>query len=73
VRPAGTGGLPVRGKVLISEISGSESVVHFDLAGATWVSLSPGVRSHAVGSIVEFGLDVGRAMYFGADGRRISG
>ncbi len=51
VRPTGGGG--VRGAaapVLISEISGSESVIHFALAGGTWVSLAHGVRSHPVGA-----------------------
>jgi glycerol transport system ATP-binding protein len=72
VRPAGSAGVPVRGPVLISEISGSESVVHFDLAGGTWVSLAPGVRSHAVGRDADFALDVAHCLYFDADGRRIA-
>ncbi len=72
VRPtAGAGGVPVRGKVLISEISGSESVVHFDLAGSTWVSLTHGVRSHEVGAPAQFALDVERGLYFAPDGRRL--
>ena len=50
VRPADGSGVPVSGPVLISEISGSESVIHFGLAGGTWVSLAPGVRSHPVGA-----------------------
>jgi glycerol transport system ATP-binding protein len=65
-------GVPVRGPVLISEISGSESVVHFDLAGGTWVSLAPGVRSHAVGQPAAFALDVAHCLYFGTDGRRLA-
>ena len=46
VRPApGRGqGVEAEGKVLIAEISGSESVIHFDLGGLTWVSLSHGVH-----------------------------
>jgi glycerol transport system ATP-binding protein len=72
VRPAGTGGVPVSGKVLISEISGSESVVHFVLAGETWVSLSDGVRGHPVGAPADFELAVEHAFYFGADGQRLA-
>src|SRR5512134_960683 len=45
VRPSGGPGVPVSGPVLISEISGSESVIHFGLAGGTWVSQAHGVRS----------------------------
>jgi len=66
------GGVPVQGRVLISEISGSESVVHFDLAGLTWVSQAHGVRSHEVGAHAGFALDVQRCLYFGSDGRRVA-
>jgi glycerol transport system ATP-binding protein len=74
VRPgdAASAGVPVRGRVLISEISGSESVVHFELGGGTWVSQAHGVRSHPVGAQAAFALDVQRCLYFGADGRRIA-
>jgi glycerol transport system ATP-binding protein len=71
VRPAGQAGVPVTGRVLISEISGSESVVHFALAGTTWVSLTRGVHSHAVGEEVPFALDVAQCLYFDADGRHL--
>jgi glycerol transport system ATP-binding protein len=72
VRPAGHGGVPVQGRVLISEISGSESVVHFTLAGTTWVSLAQGVRSHKVGEQAPFALDVAQCLYFDAQGRRLA-
>jgi len=72
VRPAGQPGVPVTGRVLISEISASESVVHFALAGTTWVSQAPGVRSHAVGEDAGFALDVARCLYFNGAGRRLA-
>jgi glycerol transport system ATP-binding protein len=72
VTPAAGTGVPVSGKVLISEISGSESVVHFALAGTTWVSLAHGVRSHPVGADAAFALDVSQCLYFDADGRRLA-
>ena len=71
VRPEGAAGVPVRGPVLISEISGSESVVHFDLAGSTWVSLAHGVRSHPIGQHAAFALDVAHCLYFDGGGRRL--
>jgi glycerol transport system ATP-binding protein len=72
VRPAGGAGVPVQGRVLISEISGSESVLHFSLAGGTWVSQAQGVRAHAVGENVPFALDVAQCLYFDAAGRRLA-
>ncbi|MFO1224386.1 MAG: ABC transporter ATP-binding protein [Burkholderiaceae bacterium] len=72
VRPAGGRGVPVSGPVLISEISGSESVIHFGLAGGTWVSLAQGVRSHTVGEAATFALDVEHCLYFDDQGRRLA-
>ncbi len=63
------GAITVEGRVAISEISGSESVVHFDLHGHTWVSQSHGVRGFDVGATAAFSLDVSRALYFAPDGR----
>jgi glycerol transport system ATP-binding protein len=63
------GAIRVEGRVAIAEISGSESVVHFDLRGHTWVSQSHGVCGYDVGATAAFGLDVSRALYFAPDGR----
>jgi len=72
VRPAGGAGVPVQGRVLICEISGSDSVVHFALAGTTWVSQAQGVQSHPVGEQARFALDIGHCLYFDAAGRRLA-
>jgi glycerol transport system ATP-binding protein len=74
VRPApGRGqGVEAEGKVLIAEISGSESVIHFDLGGLTWVSLSHGVHGFKVGETARFELDVARCLYFAPDGVRVA-
>ena len=58
--------------MLIAEISGSESVVHFDLGGLTWVSLSHGVHRFKVGETARFELDVASCLYFGPDGSRVA-
>ena len=64
------GAVHVDCRVLIAEISGSESVVHFDLGGLTWVSLSHGVHSFRVGEAARFTLEVERCFYFAPDGAR---
>lgn len=61
----------VEGRVSIAELSGSESVIHFDLRGQTWVSQSHGVRSFSVGESASFRLDVARGLYFDGEGRRV--
>ena len=68
-----TGGVAAEGAVLIAEISGSESVIHFELGGQTWVSLSHGVQRFKVGDRARFALDVARGLYFAPDGRRVAG
>jgi glycerol transport system ATP-binding protein len=65
-------GVRVSGRVSVAEISGSESVVHFDLHGQGWVSQSHGVHRFAVGAAADFRLDVAHGLYFDADGRCVS-
>jgi len=67
--PGVSDGVFVEGIVSIAELSGSESVVHFDMLGQTWVSQTHGVRSFKVGAVAGFRLDVARSLYFTADGR----
>lgn len=57
----------VDGTVLVTELSGSESVVHFALEGETWVSQSHGIHPLEVGSAAQFYLDIGQSLYFGQD------
>lgn len=70
--PGRAHGVEVECRVLIAEISGSESVIHFDLGGLTWVSLSHGVRAFKVGETARFELDVARCLYFRPDGVRVA-
>jgi glycerol transport system ATP-binding protein len=62
----------IEGKVLVAELSGSESVIHFDLNGRTWVSQSHGIHPFKVGSTAKLYVDVDRIFFFGADGTLIS-
>ena len=62
----------VEGRVLITEISGSESVVHFDIGEETWVSLSHGIHSFEIGRRATLYADLDHAMLFDANGRRMA-
>ncbi len=66
-------GAAVEGRVLIAELSGSESVVHFDLSGRTWVSQSPGIHPFEVGSMARLHVDVDKSFFFDGDGRLVAG
>jgi glycerol transport system ATP-binding protein len=62
----------VEGKVLVAEISGSESMVHFDLQGQPWVSLAHGVHAFGVGEQVCFHIDVDHSMLFSTQGNLVA-
>jgi len=70
---AGGNGATVEGRVLIAELSGSESVVHFDLNGYTWVSQSRGVHPFEIGETARLHVDIDRSFFFDANGRLVAG
>lgn len=63
--------VPIDGQVLITELSGSESIMHFNFGGQTWVSQSRGIHQLKVGDHTQFYMDPARCLYFGADHQRI--
>ena len=62
----GNGHAIVEGRVLVTELSGSESVIHFDLNGRTWVSQSHGIHPFEVGSTARLFVDVDQSLFFDA-------
>lgn len=67
-----TNTVKVSGEVLVTEISGSESVVHFKVGDSSWVSLSHGIHSFNVGQTAELFADVSNAFYFTPSGDLIA-
>ena len=65
------GAARVEGEVLITELSGSESIIHLKVGGQTWVSLSQGLHPFEVGATAEFYADVSQCLYFDTDGRLV--
>jgi glycerol transport system ATP-binding protein len=63
--------VPVRAKVSITEITGSESFVHLDFADARWVMLSHGILDLTTDDEVEVFIDPRHIMVFDADGRSV--
>jgi glycerol transport system ATP-binding protein len=70
---AGSQSIKVDGNVMVTELSGSESVVHFHLGGRTWVSQSHGIHPFEVGAKATLHADVSQAFYFDQSGRLIAG
>ena len=72
IRPGSTGEVQLDGRVRITELSGSESVIHFEHGTRTWVCQAHGVHALEVGSHATFALDVAECLYFDADGRAVA-
>jgi glycerol transport system ATP-binding protein len=63
----------LEGRVLVAELSGSESILHFNMNGQTWVSQSHGIHPFPVGSTAKLYVDVDQSFFFGADDKLIAG
>ena len=68
----GSNTLEIKGKVLISEISGSESLIHFTNGDLSWVSLSNGVFQKNVGDEMNLYMNTDEIVYFDQNERLIS-
>jgi glycerol transport system ATP-binding protein len=75
VSPLKSGDAPVavEGTVHIAELSGSESMIHFDAYGNPWVSLSHGVHPFDAGATATLYADVSRCLYFDENERLMAG
>jgi len=67
------GAAALEGRVLVAELSGSESILHFNMNGQTWVSQSHGIHPFPVGSTAKLYVDVDQSFFFGADDKLIVG
>ncbi len=68
-----TPSVAVKGIVRIAELSGSESILHFDAYGNSWVSLSHGVHPFDSGTEATLYADVSKCLYFDEDDRLVNG
>jgi glycerol transport system ATP-binding protein len=49
--------IAVKAKVVVTEITGSESYIHIDVAGVRWVLLAPGIHNLDVHETIEIFMD----------------
>ena len=62
----------IEGKIQITELSGSDSTIHFSHGSLSWVSQSHGVHPLQVGETIRFHMDVRQCMYFDVDGKLVA-
>jgi glycerol transport system ATP-binding protein len=65
----GASAVPVKAKVMVTEITGSESFVHLDFADVRWVMLEHGILSFEPDQEIEVFIDPRHIMVFDAEGR----
>ncbi len=65
----GQAAVPVKAKVSVTEITGSESFVHLNFADVRWVMLAHGIHSFAPDEEIEVFIDPRHLMVFDAEGR----
>ena len=72
ISPDAPGAQRINVRTLISEITGSESFVHTEFAGARWVMLEKGIHDIDPDRAIDIHLDTRHLMAFAADGRAIA-
>ena len=68
----GSNSLQIKGKVLISELSGSESLIHFTKGNLNWVSLSNGIFQKNVGEEMNLYMNADEFIYFDHNERLVT-
>ena len=68
----GQNSLEISGKVLISELSGSESLIHFTNGELSWVSLSNGIHQKNVGEETKLFMNSDEFLYFDENNKLVT-
>ena len=67
----GNNSVEINGKVQISELSGSESLIHFTNGNLNWVSLSNGIQQKNVGDNTKLYMNIDEFLYFDQNNRLV--
>ena len=67
----GNNSVEINGKVQISELSGSESLIHFTNGSLNWVSLSNGTQQKNVGEDTKLYMNTDEFLYFDQNNRLV--
>ena len=72
VKKTSTNSIEIKGKVMISELSGSESLIHFKYGQSSWVSLSSGSHKINIGEEMKLYMNVDECLFFDQNNRLVS-
>jgi len=71
IKKNGGNSVEIKGKILISELSGSESLIHFKNGKFNWVSLSSGSHQMNIGDEVKLYMNVDESLFFDQNNRLV--
>ena len=69
LQASGSHTVAINGIVTVNEISGSESFIHFDFAGGSWVALVEGIQTVGLNDSLPLYLNPEKFYYFHNDGQ----
>ncbi len=64
LQKAGDADVEVKGRVILTEITGSESFIHIDVLDERWTALAHGIHAPVIGSEIALYLDPGEVFVF---------
>ena len=71
INKSGGNSIEIKGKILISELSGSESLIHFKNGKFNWVSLSIGSHQMKIGEEIKLYMNVDESLFFDQNNRLV--
>ena len=64
--------MKVQGVVKVTEISGSDSVIHIIFGDSSWVSESHGIHPYKVGEAIDLFMNINQCLLFDEQGDLVS-
>jgi glycerol transport system ATP-binding protein len=71
IKKNGENSIEIKGKILSSELSGSESLIHFKNGKFNWVSLSSGSHQMNIGDEIKLYMNVDESLFFDQNNRLV--
>lgn len=70
--PARETAVAIEGRVQLAELSGSESILHFEVDEGAWISQSHGIHPFKVGEVAKFYIAIDHCLFFDQEDRFIA-
>lgn len=72
VGSVGAGEIAFEAKVVVTELTGSDTYVHFEVMGERWIAMVPGLQAFEVGQVHQIGARPEDVLYFDGEGKSVA-